>query len=467
MIERIEWDKLTHKPNELRCPFMRGKAERQLRITFHSQSLTSVSEEEKAAIELLRELANLPQLEAFETSPGDFPHIVVGEPNPKDDFIPVELVHKDTVVMLTLVSNKGQWFTIAEQLVDLNRQSHETIQETFSLLILAQAHRSVGGDVLVTKSPLLLDNRSAVSGTNPRTPLEAAQLVGLFLRSRNVYSYGAGRRSVPPLDQGMFYWILARYRLPNMWGYFSACVAAGKTRHDDIPELGEAILVRAVRALEARDAIGVQFYMPQDNGTRDQMMYHFDYLTLVLAGAIDAQARVAHRAYRLTIKERDAGFRRDDFLTELVKGEAHELYEVVSSGTFKSLLTLLYEPRNTIHGAALKTMAHQGAGGPQHTFVKVPEPIGQVLLNAADGLGGAREWGLTSVARESGARELRVEPYSYATGLVKESLDAIDRVAAATDVSRLFQVGQTIPSLMDEAPKDSVFAWAERLSLLA
>ena len=120
-----------------------------------------------------------------------------------------------------------------------------------NVLVLAQAHRSVEGDILVTESPLLLNNRSqtVVSKTNPRTPLEASRLVGLFLRSRNIYVYRAGPKFKASFDQGMFYWILARYHLPNMWRYFSACVAAGKTRGDDIQELGEAVLVRAVRAL--------------------------------------------------------------------------------------------------------------------------------------------------------------------------------------------------------------------------
>ena len=59
-----------------------------------------------------------------------------------------------------------------------------------------------------------------------------------------------------------------------------------------------------------------------------------------------------------------------------------------------------------------------------------------------------------------------LEPYSYATALVKESLNTINAVAAATDVNRLFQAGQPIPSLMEEPPKNSEFTWGKRLSLL-
>ena len=56
MIERIEWN---NHPNELPSPFMRGKGERPLRITFHSQSLINLSDEENSIVELLRELVKL------------------------------------------------------------------------------------------------------------------------------------------------------------------------------------------------------------------------------------------------------------------------------------------------------------------------------------------------------------------------------------------------------------------------
>jgi hypothetical protein len=43
--------------------------------------------------------------------------------------------------------------------------------------------------------------------------------------------------------------------------------------------LGNSILDRCVRVLQARDEVGFQFYKRQDNSTRDAMLYHFDYLT--------------------------------------------------------------------------------------------------------------------------------------------------------------------------------------------
>jgi hypothetical protein len=464
MIERIEWSGRTHL-GELPSPFMRGKGERPLRITLHSDSLAQLPGEEMAAVAVLREFGHLPEIQALETEPGDFPHIEVGTLDPEADIIPVRIVSGGELHMLTSIPFPRQWPDIARHLVDQPSMDHQDVSAMLDLLVMAQAHYSCHGDILVTSSPLLLKHRNKtwLREANPCTPLEAAQIVGLFLRSRDIYTYKAGPKYRGNFDRGMFYWVLARHRLPSMWRYFSACVAASKIRGDDIQELGESILVRAVRALEARDDIGVQFYIPQNNNSRDQTMYHFDYLTLVLAGALDAQARVAHRAYQVSKSdERYASFRRDDFRKALKGSGARELCNLFDNQRFEDILTLLYELRNTIHGAALKTLGYQRASEAELTFSVVPQFVGQKLWEAGERLGGAEEWGLTP-----GFQEIWLEPYSYATALVKESLNVIDAVSAATDVNRLFPSSQSIPSLSEEPSKDSVFTWAERIALLA
>jgi hypothetical protein len=116
-----------------------------------------------------------------------------------------------------------------------------------------------------------------------------------------------------------------------MWRYFGACVHAAKARNDDITYLGNTVLVRLQRALQARDEIGFRFYQPQDNSMREEVPYHFDYLTLLLVGALDAQARVAHRTYRLTLQERRATFHDDGLIRQLKSSGADGFYSVVSS----------------------------------------------------------------------------------------------------------------------------------------
>lgn len=463
MIECIDWNRTAHFgkfPN----PFMRGDGERPLRITLHSESLREITGQSMDAVALLRELGHLPQIELLETEPGNFSHIEVDAFDPKSDIINVRIVSRDGVIKTYAgINNPRQWPDIAAHLAGQHNPGHQKAREMLDVLIKSQAHYEIDGDILVTMSPLLLGNRDKnwVREANPRTPAEAAQIVGLFLRSRNNYTYRAGLNIKMSFNRGLFYWVLARHRLPNMWRYFSACVAASKTHGDDLQGTGEAILVRAVRALEARDAIGIQFYLPQNNETRDQMMYHFDYLTLVLSGALDAQARVANSVYQINKKERLIGFQREDFVKALKSGDAQALYNFVSSQRFKDIKTLLYNLRNTIHAAALKTMAYHESSRPEHSFVAVPAAIGNSVWEAAERLGSTDRWGLSKKHQWA-----LLEPYSYSTSLVEESLSAIDTIASNTDVRRLFPNNNPTPDLKDTAPLNSEFIWGERLALL-
>lgn len=463
MIERIEWSHSTHF-GELPSPFMRGKQERPLRITLHSDSLAKLSGQEMAAVALLRELGHLPEIEVLETKPSSFPHIEVGATDLKADIIPVQSVSDGVPQTFTSIPFPHQWPVIAAQLAGQPDSDQQNARAMLELLILAQAHYLLHGDIIVTSSTLLLKHRNNtwLREANPRTPLEAAQIVGLFLRSRNNYIYRATSNTKVGLGRGLFYWVLARGRLPNMWKYLSTCRAAEKLRGDNLSELGESILVRSVRALEARDAIGVQFYMPQNNETRDQTMYHFDYLTLVLAGALDAQARVANSAYNVSFKGSRVSFRNKGFKKALHTKRAVELYDFITSQRFNDVSTLLYELRNTIHEAALKTTAYQEIGKQQHSFIMVPPGIDRPILDASERLGSADRWGLS---REPFGTLL--EPYSYTTALVEESLNVIDCISAATDVKLLFPSGTDIPAFSDAASKSHPFCEFERIALLA
>jgi hypothetical protein len=237
-----------------------------------------------------------------------------------------------------------------------------------------------------------------------------------------------------------------------MWRYFTACLHSGAVRGDDTLHLGQSVLTRCVRALQARDAIGAQFYLRQDNNSRDAMMYHFDYLTLVLAGAIDAQARVAHRAYAMTKpKESWASFGSKDFQKELKKCGALTLHSMATQQHFKDVLTLLYVPRNTIHGASLPTLAYRSGAEPEASFVHVPPQYSQPLWDAAARIGSPENWGLTCDF------EVLLEPYTYSVALVDESFKLIDGIANATHVAGLFPQGYSIPPLTDSPPEDDVF----------
>jgi hypothetical protein len=331
---------------------------------------------------------------------------------------------------------------------------------------LAMAHFQLGGDILVTNSPLLLTNNGnpALMHINTRTPLEAVKIVGLFLRSREIFTYQVFKNAQASFNKHLFYWVLVRYLLPNMWRYFAVCVEAGNVRHDDSLQLSQAILDRAVRAFQARDAIGIVFY-GGDPEPRETMIYHFDYLSLLLAGAIDAQCRIAHRTYSIKGKERWASFRlneqRKTFIDYLDAAGASELAQYIRSTEVQDFLTLLYETRNVIHGAGMLPIVQIDlTNNTRGVYFEVPVDIKDKLWKASETTGGPNEWGLL---KTHGG--IILEPYSFASSLVGHSLYVINSIAKITEVERL-SPDQTHFILPQEPSSDSAFVWGSKLSLL-
>lgn len=464
MIERIRWN-TTKRLGDLPSAFMRGSGERPLQITFHSDTLAKLSGKSLEALNLLQELRHVPEIEAVGTDPQFLPCMEVGCLDANSECVPVSLRRGGKNTTSTGVWNPRQWPQIAAHTVG-HSSEHPEARLMLDHLLVARAHREIGGDIFVTESALLLKHRQKnwISDTNPRTVLEAAQIVGLFLRSRDNYVYRAAPSYSAIFDRGLFYWVLTRFRLPAMWQYFGVCVTAGQMRGDDTLELGQSVLRRAVRALEARDAVGIQFYSPQDNNSRDEMMYHFDYLTLLLGGAIDAQARIANRAYKAVRNDRFVSLRGkqgESLLNALKKTSAHRLCELLESQRFKDVLELVHAPRNTIHGAALDSLAYVHRVEPEVSYVTLPDSIGQTVWTCAQRLGGTDVWGLQRPHKETW-----LEPYSYASTLVRNVFDIINELATVTEVSLLFPPGFPIPTLTDEPQSTEPFVWGERLALL-
>lgn len=452
MIERINWagSGLGNK----NCPFSCGNVDRPLRITFHTSSFEGAPLEEEEAIRALRELSNLPEIEALDTEEGTLPYIKIEAIQDSENGIPLT-VHSDRGLTYSYIPHLQQLRRSASALARKAKLSKFDIDVVLNDLIVAEAHYQRRQDILVTRSIHILNNRRKHLSryVNPRTPIEAAKIVGLFLRSRENYTWKAGKNFSKRFDRGLFYLILSRHRLPNMWKYLSACVAAEKFRDDNIRELGQSILLRCVRAIEARDAIGAQFYIPQNNITRDIIMYHFDYLTLLLAGALDAQSRVAHRAYRINRpKERYTGFRKNDFIKALGDNEAKELYDIISSQSFEDLMTLLYELRNTIHSAAMKSFVSGRKNRLEYSFIKVLPEHKELLWHTAERYSSPKKWGLIKIHDD-----IRMEPYIYAVTLVSECFKFIDAIASATEITRLFPDAVSIPILREKAPEDNIY----------
>lgn len=454
MIRRVHWSQI--RPSHSASPF-HFATQRPLNITFHSSSFAQASPEEISAIELLRELVHRPSVAAMDTEASAMPHLQIGEYYREATRVDVTVAASDHTTVST-IEHPGTLMDTATLLASPHRKRSVDAATVFRELLIAQAHVRFGYDILVTLSPTLLENDKLVVPrfANPRAPTEAVRIVGSLLRSRNDFTYRASGRARGSVDRGLYYWILARHRLPGMWRYVSACAHAAAFHNDATSRLGSSVLSRVSRSLEARDAIGVQFYTEQSNSTRDATMYHFDYLTVLLAGALDAQAQVAKRAYGLPKQfDRSSSFRHRDFVDALGKSGASKLHILFAEQRTQDLLTLLFEVRNTIHSANLPTIACQRSGGYQESFVHVPPQIQERIRTAAERLNSLTHWGLQS------DDPAFIEPYSFATSLVDACLQLVNDVAASTEVAGLFPDRSAVPELMDVPPADGV--WAEQI----
>jgi hypothetical protein len=459
MIERLQFNDSGRDPH----PFTSSSP---LKITFHTQSLKDLTGDELIAFELLQELSRLPDIEALQTELGIFPHIEFEAFEYKRRNF--KLVDRNGQIILTA----GVYFPynqndLLEQFVKPDG-SYPDAEKLIQDIVVADAHHVLGQHILVTTSPNLLDHRNDefVGKSNPRTPSEAAKIIGLFLRSRGIFSIPKGKISIS-FPRSNFYSKLTDHHLPDMWAYFSACVDAGLILKDDTLDLGQSILIRCDRAMQARDAIGAQFYAPQDNDTRDTMMYHFDYLTLLLVGAFDAQARIAHRAYRLEklLKEKQISLTRQNdnkFLDGLGKppnAVAVKLYDIWTGNDFESIKTLLFGLRNTIHSAGLGSRAVGTSSQSMNdlSFVDVPTDNAIDIWKAAQQLQGLEYWGLV---KDNGS--VMFEPYTYASALIHECFKLINQIASATDVAGLFPYVVNIPPMRTKPLDDDI--WSESIA---
>lgn len=457
MIQRINWSQ--PETDEPESPFELGDERRTIKITFHSDSFSSPEPSETAAIEMLRSLSKLHSIDAVDTLGNNLPKLVVGEFNLAEKFVEVS-VERDSGCSQSGVDDPRQWLNLSREICGRDvfpDQSDPEVQSMLQDVLVARAHYQIGNDILVTLSPELLANRGNrwINEVNPLTPIEAIKLIGLFLRCKDNYTIKVfGNAGTQALDKGSFYWVAARNLLPAMWKYFSACVEVSKNTQPwiySLTDTGGSILSRCTRALEARDYIGMQFYVAQNNQTRDNMMYHFDYLTLLLSGVFDAQALVAREVYSVTKpNERNTNFRNSEFMRNLGSSGGIGICDIIESDRFRALSLLLGKLRNSIHGSMMRSLGYKEPAIDEQTFVYLHTDHSQDVWDAAERYSSVEHWGL----RQSCPNIF--EPFTYSTTLVEQCFKYIDQIASATEVERLFS-GQSIPELMQNAPKDGIF----------
>jgi len=353
----------------------------------------------------------------------------------------------------TFITDPAELGILASHLIGIDDTSHPKVKAMLDDLLIISSHQQENRDRLVTTSPMMIGNKEhVVQSANPRTPTEAAKIVGLFLRSRNDYTFKFENSVRIGTNRGAFYWVLMRNSIPSMWRYYSACVLAEDQRKDRTLLLGLSILNRCSRTLEARDAIGIGFYNKQNNDTRDSMVFHFDYLTLLLSGAFDALARVTFRVYQLTKPKEfstQLQFRKKEFLKELKNKGANELVDYVSQPSVQALLEIVYNLRNTIHEASLTSLSVKPhVLREEYSYITLSPDLEKIFKQNIQPYYDPDACGLAQF------HVLSFEPYTLASFLIRESFQIINKIALETDITRLFPSKINVPQLIEKPPEE-------------
>ena len=439
-----------------RPPFEPGG--RHLRVTVYCPQPDRLSEEDQFRLRFLRELAYLDPLRVVGTD-RSFPWRIEIDPTPNENGVgAVNFVDPEDRYAIEHAFRSTDWSEEAIRFRLLGTGSPPD-QKTCALALrlpVLEAHTQTHRDLFITSHPDFLTLRSRILDANIKDLREGLRIVGLYLRWSGDFTIRASQKTKKCFYRHLFYWVLCRHRLPAMWRYFSACLQYGRETHTQNEELGDlagTILNRCVRVLQARDEVGFRFYQRQDYTTRDEMLYHFDYLTILLSGTFDAEARIARQVYEITkVPERSTSFRNHDFRKALRDAGGQSLADVVNDVSFQAFQRFLGVLRNSIHSVGLRGLGVSRAGEQGSSLGRVFEG-GKDIWEAAVALGSCDDIGVT---KHKAGSEVAVEPYTCAVRLCELGFRYVNHVAEATDVERLLAAGPTA-ELLAGPPEDRIF----------
>lgn len=418
MIPRIEW---TQSGFNLHSPFDRGKNERQIELTFDSKALKKVSGENSEALTILYELSHLAFISTLIFEGNEFPRISVGENEETSIYRKITILGTDGE---PLSGHQGIYTrniddnSIISLMGTYSSHLHDELIKTREMVIPVEAHFALRRDIFITVSPFLLGKQQYFRNENIRTPLEALKIVGLFLRSRNVWIYQVNEHSRIHSTRENFYWTLARSRLSKISGFSFS--------------ISETIIRRCSRALQARDEIGKLFYSSETHDLIDQVLYHFDYLNILLMGALDALAVALNEKYHIVKSNSARGFTRDTFVKAL-KSAIPKLAEYIETEDIKVLIGIVSELRNTVHSERLSSRGE--------LLIELPDVLRDRLWSYSQKHGENSDWGLAyekynSLDEKNKALipkyRITLEPYTYAvhvTDLWLNLLNSIGEIA--------------------------------------
>lgn len=325
------------------------------------------------------------------------------------------------------------------------------------------AIQAVKADVYVTDRPYLHTSTLPVTlGVTLCNPAQALAVLGLYFRAQDVFPIA---RSFE-FDRGLFYWVGARELLPEGWRWFIACLQHAEALNDDsMMVLGASLFQRIQRALETRDRIHLVLNQPQNNNTQDAALAELDVALVLLMGAVDVTARVAHRVVELSPeRERVSAWQKRDWLEDVRKQEP-QLANVVAPGSHEHhTLTILRLLRNSVHGAALPGITFRIRSQHVESLVGLPDADESTVLSSMEATGGPLSWG----AKGDVPWRLSLDPGVFIDRLFDSVLTLLDNLMKHTPVERLPHVrlapSDVVPpaALNTRGTKDHFAPWIRR-----
>ena len=290
------------------------------------------------------------------------------------------------------------------------------------------AHERFGHDLLVTTDPLLLQLSDSTDNANILPPPLALPLTHLYLRSRGHFIYDVGESAQARFNRGLFYLVQLRSLLPELWPFMRAA-----TKQDSASTgLCAAIRIRCIRALQAQDELGSLFFGQRDSSDdRDRMAYHLEYLTLLVSGAIDAQARILRHVYSVPVKPKYASFKNEDFMKRLRAAGAVSICDLVEQGVHDDFLVALRTIRNKIHADALGDMGYSSPATGDIGLLTLGGEDAQTVLQRVRALGNPAAMGVFPFHHP----RILIEPFRCASFLVRHTLLFIAAISQATNFS--------------------------------
>ena len=421
MISKIVWPIHDFDPN----PFGGAKGIRSLSLTFQSRVEDGISEKENRALEILHELVVLHEINVAYFDRSHYPQIL---------FVPSKLVDDCTV---KIVDNSGKLlfletpipaaFMIKRLVMEFMGLYNSGREQEFLVnrddLLEAEAHHALCRDIFVTTSKFLIANRESLEELNIRTPTEALKIVGLHIRVKNEYEWISEVRGIAFFitSNQKFYWFLARAKLSNYW-LFAASLNQYSER-ESLSDLGLSVHDRCEKALWARDEIAKLFYRLEIRNSDSRPAYHFDYLTLLLAGAFDSLALIINSVYILGLDSVDCSFNRKKFKEKVQKDtRTRGLAIFLSDIKVASFIGVLHKLRNKIHSISLKDE------------ITVPETDTVEIVYDLYSYDTESHFGITKqrvdVLKNDGSLipsyKIKIDKYTLAYQLIEESFRLID-----------------------------------------